>query len=98
MYNVIYISQVHGEVRNILYVGAQKGKMKTININELQAQISRVIRNVEAGETYEVMRYSKPVAVIVPKKEHKTGKTSCDICQDKLDAILNKLEKTVDAK
>ena len=68
--------------------------MKTININELQAQISRVIRNVEAGETYEVMRYSRPVAVIVPKKEHKTGKTSCDICQDKLDTILGKLEKT----
>jgi len=65
--------------------------MRNININELQAQISRVIRNVEAGETYEVMRYSRPVAVIVPKTEHKTGRTNCDLCQEKLDKILTKL-------
>jgi prevent-host-death family protein len=67
--------------------------MKTININELQAQISRVIRSVEAGETYEVMRYSRPVAVIVPKQKEKAGKSQCDLCQEKLDKIIGKLEK-----
>jgi len=72
--------------------------MKTININELQAQISRVIRSVEGGETYEVMRYSRPVAVIVPKQEHKTGKSECGLCQEKLDRIIGKLEKPNDAK
>ena len=65
--------------------------MKTININELQAQISRVIRNVEKGDSYEVMRYSKPVAVIVPKKEHKDEKTNCDLSQEKMDIIIDKL-------
>jgi len=72
--------------------------MKTININEFQAQISRVIRSVEAGETYEVMRYSRPVAVIVPKGEHKTGKSGCDLCREKLDKIMTKLENSNDAK
>ena len=71
--------------------GAQKENMETININELQAQISKVIRNVEAGETYEVMRYSRPVAVIVPKQDHKKEKTDCDLCHEELDIILKKL-------
>ena len=72
--------------------------MKTININELQAQISRVIRNVEAGETYEVMRYSRPVAVIVPKGDDKSERLSCELCHEKMDIIIKKLEKTSGAK
>lgn len=95
MYNVIYISCKVCLYSSLLQLkiktGAQKENMETININELQAQISKVIRNVEAGETYEVMRYSRPVAVIVPKRDHKKEKTGCDLCHEKLDIILKKL-------
>ena len=70
--------------------------MKTININELQAQISRVIRNVEKGESYEVMRYSRPVAVIVPKEENQDNISSqCQNCQEKIDKIMRKLDINV---
>ncbi len=70
--------------------------MKIININELQAQISRVIRNVEAGESYEVMRYSRPVAVIVPKQEHMGGKSDCELCREKMDLIIKKIGENND--
>lgn len=65
--------------------------MKTININQLQAQISRVMKNVEEGESYEVMRYSKPIAVIKPKKEDKTS-TGCEECLKKIEEISLKIE------
>jgi len=73
--------------------------MKTININQLQAQISRVMKDVEGGEIYEVMRYSRPVAMIAPKDTSLTrGKPDCDKCIQKMDevlAVLGKDPKTV---
>ena len=44
--------------------------MKSININELQSKISQVIKAVEKGEEFEVIRYSKPVAVIMSGKKY----------------------------
>jgi len=68
--------------------------MKSININQLQAQISAVMKDVESGEVYEVMRYSRPVAVIRPKKdEAQANKVRCDECISKLDEVLNTLQK-----
>jgi len=61
--------------------------MKTININQLQAQISRVMKDVEKGEEYQVMRYSRPVAIIRPK-EKGTKVDRCLECQGKLDQLL----------
>lgn len=67
--------------------------MKSININQLQAQISAVMKDVERGEVYEVMRYSRPVAVIRPKKEEaNTQKSRCDECIAKSDEILSILK------
>jgi len=66
--------------------------MKTININQLQSQISRVMKNVEAGEAYEVMRYSRPIAVIRPKKANvNEGSVRCDECLAKMDEVLKTL-------
>ena len=65
--------------------------MKTININQLQSQISRVMKAVEGGESYEVMRYSRPIAVIRPKKEEK-GALGCVECLKKLDELSSKIE------
>jgi len=43
--------------------------MKSININELQSRISQVIKEAEKGEDFSVVRYSKPVAVVVSSKK-----------------------------
>ena len=66
--------------------------MKTININQLQAQISRVMKDVEGGEAYEVMRYSRPVAIIRPKKPaEEPAKVRCDECIAKIDEVIETL-------
>ena len=44
--------------------------MKTININEFQSAISKIIKSVEKGDDYEVIRYSKPVAVVLSSKKY----------------------------
>lgn len=67
--------------------------MKTININQLQAQISRVMKDVEGGEIYEVMRYSRPIAIVAPKGSPiKEAKTECEKCMEKIDKVLEVLE------
>jgi len=67
--------------------------MKSININQLQAQISRVMKDIEGGESYEVMRYSRPIAIIRPKRAGEdTGKNRCDECLAKIDEVLKKIE------
>lgn len=68
--------------------------MKNININELQSKISNVIKDVEKGTDYEVVRYSKPVAVVLSSKKYAKIlqelvelKTSCRSCVDEFRKI-----------
>lgn len=65
--------------------------MKNINVNELQNKISRVIREVEAGEVYQVSRYSTPVAFLVPEKKYKESVSGegCKKCVEDLRKITN---------
>lgn len=78
----------------MLVTGGDRRRMKSININQLQAQISAVMKDIERGEVYEVMRYSRPIAVIRPKKESdQLGQVRCDECIAKIDQILEKIEK-----
>jgi prevent-host-death family protein len=44
--------------------------VKNININEFQSAISKIIKSVEKGDDYEVIRYSKPVAVVLSSKKY----------------------------
>jgi len=71
--------------------------MKTINVNELQSKISQVIRAVEKGEDFEVIRYSKPVAIVLGSKkwekiqdEMNELKGSCRKCVDEFKKIKTK--------
>lgn len=71
--------------------------MKTININELQSKISQVIKAVEKGEEFEVIRYSKPVAVVLSgkkydqiKKELLDLRSSCRYCLDEFKKLKNR--------
>ena len=69
--------------------------MKSISTNELQDQISRVIREVETGEVYQVNRYSKSVAYLVSKKEFEKliSGSECKSCMQDLRKIAKKLDK-----
>lgn len=64
--------------------------MKNINVNELQNNISKVLKNVENGEVFEVIRYSKPVAYLISKSDFdKIAKNSdCKKCVDDLRKIV----------
>lgn len=56
-------------LHNVILNAILDMNMKNININELQAKISQVIKSVEKGEDFEVIRYSKPVAVVIGSKK-----------------------------
>jgi antitoxin (DNA-binding transcriptional repressor) of toxin-antitoxin stability system len=69
--------------------------MKTISTNELQDQISKVIKDVEGGEIYQISRYSKSVAYLVSKTEFEkliTG-SECKACMKDLRKIAKKLDQ-----
>ena len=74
--------------------------MKNINTNELQSKISRVLKDVERGNTYEVIRYSKPVAVILSEKEYRglrneldDIRANCRFCAKELRERLEKFKR-----
>lgn len=69
--------------------------MKNINVNELQNQISKIMREVESGEVYEVSRYSKPVAYLVPKDEFENtiSGVKCQKCLEDLRKIAKEIKK-----
>lgn len=69
--------------------------MKKITINRLQNEISSVVREVENGAAFEVMRYSKSVAYLVSVKEYKRLKSGedCKQCVTDLRKIADKVRK-----
>jgi|GEM_PF-865553 len=70
--------------------------MKLVNTNELQNQLSRVIREVEdTNEVYQINRYSKGVAFLLSKKEFErlVSGHECKKCMEDLRKIANKLNQ-----
>ena len=69
--------------------------MKKIAINKLQNEISAAMKEVESGEIFEVMRYSKPVAYLIPVEEYERLKAGedCKKCVEELRSIANKVSK-----
>jgi len=67
--------------------------MKKISINKLQNEISSVVREIESGAVYEVMRYSKPVAYLVSVEEYEKLKAGedCKKCVSDLRKIAEKV-------
>lgn len=64
-----------------------------ITTNELQATISNVLRDVQKGNCYEVMRYSEPVAVVLSYKEYLSLKGECKRCIEDLRSIAGKVKE-----
>lgn len=65
----------------------------TINVNELQAKISEILHSVERGDVYEVMRYSKPIAVVLSYDKYLKLCGECKRCIEDLRKIAKKAEK-----
>ena len=53
---------------------------QTINVNQLQAQISQVLQETQKGKIFEVMRYSKPMAVLMSYGEFEKLQGECKRC------------------
>jgi len=69
---------------------------KTINVNELQSNISSIIRRAEEGEIFEVMRYSKPVAVVLSYEQFLSLRGECRKCIGDLRKIAGKINSKDD--
>lgn len=54
--------------------------MRNVNVHELQTNVSHIIRDVEAGNVYQVMRYSQPAAVIISYEEYEGLLGNCREC------------------
>lgn len=62
----------------------KKTKQKTVTVNKLQSDVSKIIKDVEKGEAYHVMRYSKPVAVLISASEYECLTGECRGCMKEL--------------
>lgn len=68
-------------------------KIKTINVNELQSNISAVLKDVQKGEAYEVMRYSEPIAVVLSYSDFLKLRGECKRCVEDLRKIAGDIKK-----
>ncbi len=69
--------------------------MKNISTNKLQTDLSKVIKEVEGGEVYQVARYSKPVAYLVSRKKYEdlVSGENCKQCVQELRQIAKKAKQ-----
>lgn len=74
----------------------KRDNIKSVNINILQAQASQIVKDVEKGKTYKIMRYSQPVAVLMSQEQYECLTGECRGCVqqlvDKLQAANSKLQ------
>jgi len=66
---------------------------KTINVNELQSKISKVLKDVQDGDVYEVMRYSEPFAVVLSYDQYLMLKGECKKCIQELRQVAEIVKK-----
>lgn len=68
--------------------------MRNITTNKLQSELSKVIKEVEAGEEYQVNRYSEPVAFLISKDKYEdlVNGQNCKACIGDLRKIAKKIE------
>jgi prevent-host-death family protein len=69
--------------------------MKNISTNKLQNDLSKIIKEVEKDEVYQVSRYSKPVAYLISKNqfEELVAGSDCKKCVADLRKIANKVKR-----
>lgn len=65
-------------------------QMRNVNVHELQTNVSHIIRDVEAGNVYQVMRYSQPAAIILSYDEYQNLQGNCRECMQELREAIKK--------
>jgi len=70
--------------------------MKEITTNKLQTELSKVIKEVEMGEVYQINRYSKSVAYLVSKEEFENliSGSECKACMRDMRKIADTITIT----
>lgn len=68
-------------------------KTKNVNVNELQSKISKVLKDVQDGDVYEVMRYSEPFAVVLSYDQYLMLKGECKQCIQELRKVAGIIKK-----
>ena len=66
---------------------------KTINVNELQAKISSILKEVQKNTIYEVIRYSDPIAVVLSYEDYVRLRGECKRCVEDLRKIAFKVKE-----
>ncbi len=76
----------------------KQGQIKNVSVHELQSNVSRIIKDVESGQVYRVMRYSSPAAVVIPYEDYEYLRDNCRKCvktlREDLERIVGKKVKT----
>jgi len=71
---------------------------KTVSVHQLQAKASSIIKDVEKGQTYKIMRYSQPAAVLISQEEYECLTGECRGCikqlVDRLQVVNSKSKIT----
>lgn len=66
---------------------------KYTNQQELQIKTKSLISDIQKGDKYIIMRYSKPVGVLLSVAEYESLlKQNCTKCQGNLKEVIEKLE------
>ena len=69
----------------------KKIQEKYANQHELQTKAKMLINEAQSGRRVILMRYSKPVAVLISMDEYcKLSGKDCDICLARIKKIFNK--------
>ena len=66
---------------------------KNVNVNELQSKLSQVLKDVQDGDVYEVMRYSEPFAVVLSYENYLMLKGECKKCIKELREVAELVKK-----
>ncbi len=68
--------------------------MKNVTTNKLQSDLSKIIKEVELGEVYQVNRYSEPVAFLISKNNYEDllEKSNCKQCISDLRKLANNIK------
>jgi len=61
---------------------------KNVNVNELQSNVSGILKDVQNDTVYEVMRYSEPIAVVLSYEKYLTLKGECHRCVQDLRKLV----------
>lgn len=67
---------------------------KFTNQQELQVKTKSLINNIQKGDRYIIMRYSKPVGVLLSIGEYENIlKQNCNQCQSSVKNMIKSLKK-----